>query len=110
MAYDFSVEPEYQEKLQWARRFVDEEVVPLEVADLTEDQLHRAIEPLQQQVKEHELWAGHLDRELGGLADARRDERDPRGHRLEHRLRPALLPRGDELDVESVVRARQLVT
>ena len=66
MAYDFSVEPEYQEKLEWARRFVDEEVVPLEVAGLSEEQLHRAIEPLQQQVKEHELWAGHLDRELGG--------------------------------------------
>src|SRR5437763_5705839 len=66
MAYDFSVEPEYQEKLEWARRFVDEEVVPLEVAGLSEEQVHRAIKPLQQQVKEHQLWAGHLDRELGG--------------------------------------------
>ena len=66
MAYDFTVEPEYEEQLEWARRFVDEEVVPLEVAGLTEEQLHRAIAPLKEQVKEHGLWAGHLDKELGG--------------------------------------------
>ena len=66
MAYDFSIEPEYQEKLKWARRFVDAEVVPLEVAGLSEEQLHEAIKPLQKQVKEHDLWAGHLDTELGG--------------------------------------------
>ena len=66
MAFDFSIEPEYQEKLEWARRLVDAEVVPLEVAGLSEEQLHEAIKPLQKQVKEHDLWAGHLDTELGG--------------------------------------------
>src|SRR5207248_8717429 len=67
VSFDFSVEPEYQEKLDWARRFIDEEILPLEVAGLSEEQLARAIGPLQQHVKEQGLWAGHLDRELGGL-------------------------------------------
>jgi acyl-CoA dehydrogenase len=66
MAFDFSVDPEYQQKLDWARRFVDEEIVPLEVLDLTEEQLVRAVKPLQQRVKDQGLWAGHLDPELGG--------------------------------------------
>ena len=66
MSIDFSVEPEYQEKLDWALAFVKEEIEPLEVLGLTEEQLARAVRPLRQQVKDHELWAGHLDEELGG--------------------------------------------
>ena len=64
MGFDFSVDPEYQEKLDWARRFVDEEVGPLEVAGLSEEQLVQAIKSLQEKVKEQGLWAGHLDPEL----------------------------------------------
>ena len=37
------------------------------------------------------------------LADPGADERDARSHRLEHALRAALLPRGDEVGVERVI-------
>ena len=30
MAWDFSTEPEFQEKLDWARDFIDREVKPLD--------------------------------------------------------------------------------
>jgi acyl-CoA dehydrogenase len=68
MAWDFSTEPAFQEKLDWMRDFVRQEIWPLEtIADeLGMDGLQRAIEPLQEQVKERELWAAHLDPELGG--------------------------------------------
>jgi acyl-CoA dehydrogenase len=68
MAWDFSTEPAFQEKLDWMRDFVRQEVWPLEtiVDDLGTDGLRRAIEPLQEQVKDRELWAAHLDPELGG--------------------------------------------
>ena len=66
MAFDFSVEPEYQAKLDWALKFVEDEIYPLEVLGLTEEQLWRAVKPLQEKVKEQGLWAGHLDPELGG--------------------------------------------
>jgi len=33
MAWDFSTEPEFEEKLRWMRDFVREEVFPLEVLD-----------------------------------------------------------------------------
>jgi acyl-CoA dehydrogenase len=68
MAWDFSTEPEFQEKLDWMRDFVRQEVWPLEtiVDDLGTDGLRRAIEPLQEQVKDRELWAAHHDPELCG--------------------------------------------
>ena len=31
MAWDFETEPEYQQKLDWANRFVREEVEPLDL-------------------------------------------------------------------------------
>ena len=37
MAWDFSTEPEFEEKLEWMRGFVREEVFPLETLDLTYD-------------------------------------------------------------------------
>ena len=39
MAFDFTVEPEYQAKLDWALQFVQDEIYPLEVLGLTEEQL-----------------------------------------------------------------------
>ncbi|MHB8680550.1 MAG: acyl-CoA dehydrogenase family protein [Acidimicrobiales bacterium] len=67
MAWDFETEPEYEEKLQWARAFVDEEVLPLETLDLGIDALRRAFRPLQDEVKQQGLWAAHLPPELGGM-------------------------------------------
>jgi acyl-CoA dehydrogenase len=64
--WDFSTEPEYQEKLDWARTFVKEQVRPLEVLGVSRDELTVLEEPLKQQVREAGLWAAHLPPELGG--------------------------------------------
>ena len=66
MAWDFSTEPEFEAQLEWMRRFVREEIFPLEVLDLGWRAYRRAIVPLQEQVKERGLWAAHLGPELGG--------------------------------------------
>jgi acyl-CoA dehydrogenase len=68
MAWDFSTDPEFELKLEWMRQFVREQVWPLETLwdELGWEGLQRAARPLQEQVKEQELWAAHLDPELGG--------------------------------------------
>ncbi|HLM49259.1 MAG TPA: acyl-CoA dehydrogenase family protein [Solirubrobacteraceae bacterium] len=68
MAWDFSTEPDFQDQLDWMRRFVREEVWPLEVLgdELSDEALFRAIQPLQEQVRERDLWAAHLPPDLGG--------------------------------------------
>src|SRR5947209_1421004 len=66
MAWDFSTEPEFQEKLDWMREVVREEVWPLETLALSYDALQRALAPLQAEVRERGLWAAHLPPELGG--------------------------------------------
>jgi acyl-CoA dehydrogenase len=68
MAWDFSTEPEFQEQLDWMAQIVRDEIWPLEtlVDELEWDALMRAVEPVQEQVRERGLWAAHLDPELGG--------------------------------------------
>ena len=66
MAWDFSTDPEFELKLEWMRTFVRDEIMPLEVLDLTGERFRAAIAPLQQQVRDQGLWAAHLDPELGG--------------------------------------------
>src|SRR4030088_2904221 len=68
MSWDFSTEPEFQLKLDWMRSFVREEIWPLETLldELRREGLERALRPLKQHVKERQLWAAHLDPELGG--------------------------------------------
>ena len=68
MAWDFSTEPEYQSKLDWAREFVREEIWPLETIarELDQEQLDRIYSPLQEEVRRQGLWAAHLEPELGG--------------------------------------------
>jgi acyl-CoA dehydrogenase len=68
VAWDFSTEPEFQSRLDWMAAFVREEIWPLETLldELEWDGLMRAIRPLQEEVKRRELWAAHLDPELGG--------------------------------------------
>jgi acyl-CoA dehydrogenase len=74
MAWDFSTEPEFQEKLDWIAEFVANEIEPLDLAfssHVVYDRshpLHRTvIPPLQEQVKAQDLWACHLGPDLGGL-------------------------------------------
>src|SRR4051794_40711292 len=66
MGWDFQTEPEFQEKLDWARDLVREEIVPLETMDLEYDEMRRVIEPLIEQVKANQMWATHLPPDLGG--------------------------------------------
>jgi acyl-CoA dehydrogenase len=67
VGWDFSTEPAFEAKLEWMRDFVREEVFPLETLPLTDDQLRRVMQPLQEQVKAAGLWAAHLPPSLGGM-------------------------------------------
>ncbi len=74
MSWNFSTEPDYQEKLDWVREFLAEEVEPLDAlfgSELVYDKQHavheHAVRPLQEQVKDNNLWACHLGPHLGGL-------------------------------------------
>lgn len=72
--WDFSTDPEFQQKLDWMADFVRDEVEPLdhlwpEMCDPydVENMASRAIlKPLQEEVKRRELWACHLGPDLGG--------------------------------------------
>ena len=68
MAWDFSTEPEFQHKLDWVKKFVEEELIPLEpiMRDFTDEQWIAVQVPLKQAVKDQGLWACHLEEELGG--------------------------------------------
>lgn len=71
MAWDFETDPDYQKKLDWADEFVREKVEPLDLVlgnpfDKTDEPAMRIQRALQQEVKEHGLWACHLGPELGG--------------------------------------------
>jgi acyl-CoA dehydrogenase len=74
MAIDFSVEPEFQDKLDWVAGFVRDEVEPLDLYfrgrvspfDKGDETARRLIRPLQDEVRAHDLWACHLGPELGG--------------------------------------------
>src|SRR3981189_3001756 len=72
MAWDFSTDPEFEEKLAWVRKFVQEGVQPLDVLfpgceylPLNEER-RKIVDPLKQQVRDNGLWAAHLGPELGG--------------------------------------------
>jgi acyl-CoA dehydrogenase len=72
MAWDFTTEPEFQEKLDWMDGFVRDEVEPLDLVwggrafHPLDDTLRKVVDPLKQQVRERGLWACHLGPELGG--------------------------------------------
>jgi acyl-CoA dehydrogenase len=72
MTWEFSTDPDYQAKLDWALKFVKSEVEPL---DLLYPQMHFTppgpelkprIDALKQQVRDQGIWAAHLGPELGG--------------------------------------------
>jgi acyl-CoA dehydrogenase len=70
--WDFSTEPQFQAELDWIDEFVRTEVEPLDFvidhpSDLGDPVRRALIPPLQQIVKDRQLWATHLGPELGGL-------------------------------------------
>jgi len=68
MAWDFSTEPEFEERLAWMREFVRAEIWPIETIqhDIGQAELERIYRPLQEEVRRRGLWAAHLSPELGG--------------------------------------------
>jgi len=72
MAWDFTTEPEFQEKLDWAKEFVTERVEPLDLLYPhrqfypLDDELRPIVDPMKQAVRDHGLWACHLGPDLGG--------------------------------------------
>jgi acyl-CoA dehydrogenase len=73
MAWDFSTEHEFQQKLDWIDEFVRNEIEPIDLAfdsHLVYDKNHpvheKVVRPLQDEVKARDLWACHLGPELGG--------------------------------------------
>jgi len=72
---DFSIEPEFQEKLDWMEGFVATKIYPLEyLYDYDKDApydhrntgLRKIIRKLQEEVKAKGMWAAHLPEHLGG--------------------------------------------
>jgi acyl-CoA dehydrogenase len=71
VSWDFETEPEFQKQLDWMDRFVREEVEPLDYIlnspyDVRDPKRNKLVRPLQAKVREHKLWACHLEPELGG--------------------------------------------
>jgi acyl-CoA dehydrogenase len=72
--WEFSTDPEFQQKLDWTAAFVRDECEPLDLlfphAGTPYDVNHKAsraiLKPLQEQVRSHGLWACHLGPQLGG--------------------------------------------
>jgi acyl-CoA dehydrogenase len=71
---DFSVDPEFQRKLEWMKQFVHEEIEPIDLLfpgsgamyDIRNQKARALIKPLRERVKAQGLWACHLPPELGG--------------------------------------------
>ncbi len=71
---DFSVEPEFQAKLDWMNSFVRDECETMDLLwpemgacfDTKNESARRHLKPLQDQVKAQGLWACHLGPHLGG--------------------------------------------
>lgn len=70
--WNFETDPEFEKKLEWMRRFVVEEVAPLDLLwpndhhTAPEPWLKEVIDPLKEEVRKQGLWACHLGPELGG--------------------------------------------
>lgn len=72
---DFSIDADFQEKMEWMSDFVKHRIRPLEWVydydtdapfDMSNTGLRKVIRRLQQEVKDHGLWAAHLPPHLGG--------------------------------------------
>jgi acyl-CoA dehydrogenase len=71
---DFSIDREFQEKLDWMNKFVREECEPLDLLfphhgdpyDVRNEKSRAILRPLQEEVRRQMLWACHLGPDLGG--------------------------------------------
>src|SRR4051795_8342 len=72
MAWDFETDPEFQEKLDWIGNFLTEKIEPIDLVfpglayHPLDGKLRDLVDPLKQEVRDHDLWACHLGPDLGG--------------------------------------------
>jgi acyl-CoA dehydrogenase len=67
MPWSFATDPEFEERLEWARRFMRDKVFPLEaLGDLDHETFRRLADPLKEEVRRAGLFAAHLPPEMGG--------------------------------------------
>jgi acyl-CoA dehydrogenase len=71
VGWDFETDPEYQQELDWVDEFVRTEVEPVDMLvanawDVRDPVRNALIKPLQERVRERQLWACHLGPQLGG--------------------------------------------
>jgi alkylation response protein AidB-like acyl-CoA dehydrogenase len=68
MAWDFETDAEFAVELEWMRRLVDDELIPLEpiFSELPDDEWRTVKKHLQDRVKARGLWGAFLDPKLGG--------------------------------------------
>jgi acyl-CoA dehydrogenase len=70
--WDFQTEPEFQEKLDWMDEFIRTQIEPLDqvldvnVFESPTGALRTLVNSLKQEVRDNDLWACHLEPELGG--------------------------------------------
>jgi alkylation response protein AidB-like acyl-CoA dehydrogenase len=71
MAWDFETDPGFQEKLDWAEAFINNELIPLEpiFGEMPADEWRTVKRHLQEQVKANDLWGLFLDPKLGGSGE-----------------------------------------
>jgi acyl-CoA dehydrogenase len=71
---DFTIEPEFQNKLEWMTAFIRDEVEPMDLLfpeasamyNMGNKEARAMLAPLREKVKARGLWACHLTPELGG--------------------------------------------
>ncbi len=71
MSWDFETDAEFARELEWIEKFVREEIEPLDhvlgsSANIHDPRFTKLVRPLQQIVKDKQLWACHLGPDLGG--------------------------------------------
>jgi acyl-CoA dehydrogenase len=70
--WDFSTEPAQSERLSWMKKFVHDEIEPLDLNYPGREyerptlEIKNVVEPLKQRVRDRGLWACHLPPNLGG--------------------------------------------
>jgi alkylation response protein AidB-like acyl-CoA dehydrogenase len=69
--WEFETDDAYQMDLDWAAKFIRDEIEPLQYVlddplDLKDPLRNALIRPLQEKVRDRGLWATHLGPELGG--------------------------------------------
>src|SRR4051812_788859 len=68
MSWDFRTDADFQVELDWMRDVVVNQIEPLDLvkSQMSPESWKKATAPIKQEVRDRNLWAAHLDEELGG--------------------------------------------